>query len=119
MFTRTERRTRMVPHTKFGKTSLIPEDYDVDIPIPPRDWDRLVLNGVWGITGIVIIASVTWSTSSIGDLLAGTVQSAIAYGAASVFDAGSSPWPSNGSPATTRTKPASHEQPATSPWASP
>ncbi|MFE2457528.1 protein transporter Sec31 [Streptomyces sp. NPDC059402] len=76
--------TQLVPHTVDGKTRMIP--VQVDAPAPPRDWDRLVLNGVTGIAALVLTASVVWSTASIGDLLAHAVIEPAAYGAAVVFD---------------------------------
>lgn len=76
--------TQLVPHTVDGKTRMVP--VHVDAPAPPRDWDRLVLNGVTGIAALVLTASVVWSTASIGDLLAHAVIEPAAYGAAVVFD---------------------------------
>ncbi|MGW3191614.1 protein transporter Sec31 [Streptomyces ardesiacus] len=76
--------TQYVPHTIDGKTRMVP--VQVDQQAPPRDWDRLVLNGVTGIAALVLTASVVWSTASIGDLLAHAVVEPAAYGAAVVFD---------------------------------
>ncbi|KFG08118.1 hypothetical protein [Streptomyces scabiei] len=81
---KTRTTTQLVPHTVDGKTRMIP--VKVDTPAPPRDWDQLVLNGVTGIAALVLLASVIWSTASIGDLLAHVVHPAAAYGAAIVFD---------------------------------
>ncbi|MBP5931842.1 protein transporter Sec31 [Streptomyces sp. LBUM 1479] len=81
---KTRTTTQLVPHTIDGKTRMIP--VKVDTPAPPRDWDQLVLNGVTGIAALVLLASVIWSTASIGDLLAHVVHPAAAYGAAIVFD---------------------------------
>ncbi|MBQ0974542.1 protein transporter Sec31 [Streptomyces sp. RK31] len=81
---KTQPTTRFVPHTVDGKTRMVP--ITVDTPAPPRDWDRLILNGVTGIAAVVLTASVVWSTASIGDLLARAVIEPAAYGAAVVFD---------------------------------
>lgn len=83
---RTITRTRMVPHTIDGITHTVPESYTVDVPIPPRDWDRVITLIVNTITILLVIASVAWSTASIGDLLAASVTPVIAYAAAGVFD---------------------------------
>lgn len=86
MRTRTEFRERLVPHTIDGKTSLVTERYNVDVPVPPRDWDRIVRTGVTIAAGVICVASVAWSTASIGALLNLTVAAAAAYAAAGVFD---------------------------------
>ncbi|MFD7016097.1 protein transporter Sec31 [Streptomyces sp. NPDC059928] len=86
MRTRTETRTRQVPHTIDDETVLVDEQYTVLIPQPPADWDRIVLNTVTAAAGLLVTASVVWSTASIGDLLTHVTVAAAAYGAASVFD---------------------------------
>ena len=78
--------TRQVPHTVLGRTRMIPDEYTVDVPALPRDWDHLVLNTVTGVTGVLLLATVAWTTASVGDLLAGAVFVYIAYLAALVFD---------------------------------
>ncbi|MFR9796158.1 protein transporter Sec31 [Streptomyces sp. MS06] len=77
-------RTELVPHTIDGKTRLVP--ITVPVPAPPRDWDRIILTGVTTTAALVVAASVTWSTASIGDLLTRIVIAPAAYGAAAVFD---------------------------------
>jgi hypothetical protein len=84
---RTQTLTRSVPHTVGGDTRYVTVTDKVQVPIVPRDWDRLVKNGVSLVAVIVIIASVVWSTTSIGGLLARTVPAAVAYTAAVIFDA--------------------------------
>lgn len=86
MKTRTETHVRQVPHTVNGETRLVDETYTVKIPISPRDWDRIVLNGVTAVAGLAVTAAVVWSTASIGDLLGRAVVIGIAYAAAVVFD---------------------------------
>lgn len=81
---KTRTTTQLVPHTIDGKTRQVP--IQVPTQAPPRDWDQIVLNGVTGIAALVLLASVVWSTASIGDLLAPVVHPAAAYGAAIVFD---------------------------------
>lgn len=87
MRTRTETRTRQVPHTIDGRTVLVDEPYKVHVPVPPRDWDRIVRTGVTGTAALIGVASVAWSTASIGALLNLVVVAPAAYGAALVFDA--------------------------------
>jgi len=84
---RTQTLTRTVPHTVGGDTRLVTVTDKVQVPIVPRDWDRLVKSGVSLVAVVVIIASVIWSTTSIGALLARTVPSPVAYTAAVIFDA--------------------------------
>lgn len=86
MKTRTEQRTRLVPHTVDGHTELVLDHYTVVVPTPPRDWDRIVLAAVTAIAGLIGAASVLWSTASIGSLLSLVVLAAAAYAAAAVFD---------------------------------
>lgn len=86
MKTRTVRRSRLVEHTIDGKTEMVLDKYDVDVPIPPRDWDRVVLTVVTGAAALIGVASIAWSTASIGDLLARATIAPAAYAAAAVFD---------------------------------
>jgi hypothetical protein len=79
-------RTREVPHTVNGVTAMVTQKYTTHIPLPPRDWDRIVRGGVTGATTATVAGSIAWSTASIGDLLATAVHPAIAYGAAGAFD---------------------------------
>lgn len=86
MKTRTVHRSRLVPHTVNGKTEMVLERYDVEVPVPPRDWDRLVLNAVTAAAGLLVAVAVVWSTASIGDLLARVTIAPAAYAAAVAFD---------------------------------
>lgn len=81
---RTEKRTRLVPHTIDGQTRMVTETYEV--PAPPRDWDQIVLNAVTGCALLLVAVSVVWTTASVGDLLARTVVAVVAYSGAVVFD---------------------------------
>ncbi|MFH9248219.1 protein transporter Sec31 [Streptomyces lydicus] len=83
---RTEHHTREVPHTENGETVLVPEEYTVRIPIPPRDWDHIVLNAVTGGAVILNAVSVVWSTVSAGALLHRNAPVWAAYPAACAFD---------------------------------
>ncbi|MCX4504307.1 protein transporter Sec31 [Streptomyces anulatus] len=85
--TRTVERSRLVPHTIDGTTHLVLDRYKVDVPQPPRDWDRVVLTGVTAAAAVIGVASVLWSTASIGSLLDLVVPlTTAAYAAALVFD---------------------------------
>ncbi|MFB7589359.1 protein transporter Sec31 [Streptomyces sp. NPDC056169] len=89
MRTRTERRERLVPHTIDGETKMVKEPYDVEVPVPPRDWDQIVLTGALAVVVVFLAIVIVWSTSSIGDLLARAVsEPAIAYAAATGFSLG-------------------------------
>ncbi|MFT2014614.1 hypothetical protein ACMA1D_02015 [Streptomyces sp. 796.1] len=86
MKTRAETRTRTVPHTINGETRMVPEEYTVRVPVPPRDWDHTVLVGVQAGAAAFVAASVAWTTANVGDLLAATVPAPIAYTVAAGFD---------------------------------
>src|SRR5690349_5462982 len=79
--TRQIERTRLVPHTVNGKTEMVLDRYTVDIPVPPRDWDRTVLTAVTAAAGLLVSVTVVWSTASIGDLLARVTIAPAAYAA--------------------------------------
>lgn len=68
-----------------GIPSTRREPYDGWEPVPPREWDELILRGVTGVAigfmGMAVIAG----TASIGGLLDPLVPTVIAYGAGSVF----------------------------------
>jgi hypothetical protein len=84
--TRPVERTRLVPHTINGKTEMVLDRYTIDVPVPPRDWDRTVLTTVTAAAGILVAVAVVWSTASIGDLLARVTVAPAAYAAAVAFD---------------------------------
>ncbi|MGW5736992.1 MULTISPECIES: protein transporter Sec31 [Streptomyces] len=86
MKTRSVHRSRLVPHTVNGKTEMVLERYDVEVPLPPRDWDRTILNAVTAAAGVLVGVTVVWSTASIGDLLARVTIAPAAYAAAVAFD---------------------------------
>jgi hypothetical protein len=84
--TRKIERTRLVPHTINGKTEMVLDRYTVDVPVPPRDWDRTVLTAVTAVAAVLVAVTVVWSTASIGDLLARVTVAPAAYAAAVAFD---------------------------------
>ncbi|NUR04233.1 MAG: protein transporter Sec31 [Streptomyces sp.] len=86
MKTRKIERTRLVPHTVNGKTEMVLDRYTVDVPVPPRDWDRTILTAVTAAAGLLVAVAVVWSTASIGDLLARVTVAPAAYAAAVAFD---------------------------------
>ncbi|MFB7832029.1 protein transporter Sec31 [Streptomyces sp. NPDC056056] len=89
MRTRTERRERLVPHTIDGETKLVPETYTVEVPVPPKDWDHIVLTAALAVVAVGLGIVIVWSTSSIGDLLVRTdVLKPIAYAAATGLSLG-------------------------------
>ncbi|AXE76038.1 hypothetical protein C5746_02600 [Streptomyces atratus] len=61
--------------------------YTVMEPVPPRDWDALIIRGVTSVAiGVTALAVVSTATS-IGGLLDKTVPAPIAYGVAVIFSA--------------------------------
>lgn len=86
MKTRTVQRTRLVPHTIDGRTEMVLEKYDEQVPVPPRDWDRTILTAVTAAAGLLLIICIGWTTASVGGLLDRVVHPVPAYGAALAFD---------------------------------
>ncbi|PJN22404.1 hypothetical protein [Kitasatospora sp. CB02891] len=86
LLTRNVKRTRLVPFAPSlgAPVELVEEEYTVAVP---RDWDRAVLGTAAAGTGLLLALAVTWSTASIGGLLAlNGVEKSIAYAVAAVFD---------------------------------
>ncbi|MFD4315036.1 hypothetical protein [Streptomyces sp. NPDC058548] len=68
-----------------GVSSTRRVPYDGWEPVPPREWDELILRGVTGLTiGVTAIAAVA-TTASIGGLLSTMVPDAVSYGMGFVF----------------------------------
>ncbi|MDX2702173.1 protein transporter Sec31 [Streptomyces sp. PA03-6a] len=86
MKTRPVLRKRLVPHTVDGREELVLDEYWEQVPVPPRDWDGIVLTAVTAIAALLLAVAVVWSTASIGDLLARVTVTAAAYAAAVAFD---------------------------------
>ncbi|MEU2062885.1 protein transporter Sec31 [Streptomyces sp. NPDC013455] len=87
MKTRTIERTRLVPHTVDGQTEMVLDRETIEVPAPPRDWDQAVRVAVTIGAALLVTVSLTWTTASIGALLAMSVVAVVAYGAAVAFDA--------------------------------
>ncbi|MEU6114902.1 GIY-YIG nuclease family protein [Streptomyces sp. NPDC047117] len=86
MKTTSKRRERLVPLTIDGKTHQVPDPYDVQVTVPPRDWDAIVLRAVMAATLLVVLGAVTWSTTGIGGLLDRAAPTWVSYLIAGVFD---------------------------------
>lgn len=75
------------PVTIDGDTEYVRRTERVCVPLPPRDWRRVVLRGLAVAAALVLVASLAWTTASVGALLLTlSVAAPIAYGAAAVFD---------------------------------
>lgn len=85
---RTESRTRLVPHTLNGRTRMVREEYEVQVPVPPRDWDHIVTTGALAAAVALLAVALVWSTASIGDYLGRAIAAPIAYLCASAFGLG-------------------------------
>ncbi|WP_189714872.1 hypothetical protein [Streptomyces chryseus] len=68
-----------------GVPSTRREPYDGWEPVPPREWDDLILKGVTGIAVGFTAVAVAGGTASLGGLLDPLVPSVVAYGMGSVF----------------------------------
>ncbi|MEU0181466.1 hypothetical protein ABZ312_09780 [Streptomyces sp. NPDC006207] len=60
--------------------------YDTWEPVPPRDWDDIIVRGVTGVAVGVTVLAIAGTTAAVGGLLHRVVHSAVAYTVALVFD---------------------------------
>lgn len=79
------RRQRQEVTVIDGVTSTRTVGYDGWEPVPPREWDELILRGVTGIAIAFTGIAVAGGTASLGGLLDPLVPSVVAYGMGSVF----------------------------------
>ncbi|MFF1834181.1 hypothetical protein ACFVXE_08240 [Streptomyces sp. NPDC058231] len=56
-------------------------------PVPPREWDEMILRGVIGLAVVITLIAVVATTASVGGLLSRMVPEPIAYGMGVVFTA--------------------------------
>lgn len=77
---KTRTRTHLVPHTIDGTTHMIEQKQPV--PALPRDWDAVGIRVASSLVLALTVATVAWSTVSIGHLLGG----GIGFAGASIFD---------------------------------
>lgn len=75
---KTEKRTRMVPFTIDGTTNEVPEPYEVQVPVLPRNWKAVATKAAVVLVLTLTTIAVVWSTVSIGALLGGGVGLAAA-----------------------------------------
>ncbi|MFM9590751.1 hypothetical protein ACKI16_29615 [Streptomyces scabiei] len=84
---RTETRYRPVEVTALGETTIEQEPYEVDVPLPPVDWDRHLMRFLLAVALGSTAAAIVWSTASISNLLGLVVTTTgIAIAAASLFE---------------------------------
>lgn len=84
---RTETRWRPVKVNVFGEEHDDQEPYVVDVPLPPRDWDRLLLRFLLAVAIGSTTVAIVWSTASISRLLSLVVTTTgIAVAAAALFE---------------------------------
>jgi hypothetical protein len=69
-------------HTREGITVPVTKEREIRMPVLPRNWDTIALRVAVGLVLALTLASIVWSTWSIGELLHGGVG----YFAAAVFD---------------------------------
>lgn len=73
--------------TLDGETTYREVKRTVRVPAPPRDWDLVLVRGLVGCAFLTTALSLSWSTVSIGGLLARSASEIAAYSVAVVFDA--------------------------------
>lgn len=87
MKTRRIERTRLVPHTVDGETEMVLDTETITVPAPPADWDQRVRTAVTVGAAVLVTASLVWTTTSVGGLLAMSTIAVVAYAAGVAFDA--------------------------------
>lgn len=87
MRTRRIERTRLVPHTVDGETEMVLDREIIEVPAPPADWDQRIRTAVTIGAAILVTVSITWTTASVGALLAMSTVAVVAYAAGVAFDA--------------------------------
>lgn len=84
---RTETRYRPVTTHVFGEEQTDYEPYEVEVPIPPRDYDRYLMRFLMAVAMVSTVIAVVWSTASISRLLSLVVTTpGIAIAGASLFE---------------------------------
>lgn len=78
-------RTRLETTTINGISETREVAYTVLEPVPPRDWDALVIRGVVGFTAVAVVLAAAATTASVGALLDKTVPQLVAYSAGVLF----------------------------------
>lgn len=84
---RTETRYRPVTTWVFGEEQTDYEPYEVDVPLPPRDWDRVLWQFLLAVAVGSTCVAVVWSTVAISGLLDEFVTTpGVPIAAASLFE---------------------------------
>lgn len=78
-------RTRAETTVINGIPSTREVPYDSWEPVPPREWDDVILRGVTALAITVTVVAVVGTTASVGGLLAHMVPSPVAYAMGGVF----------------------------------
>lgn len=78
-------RARDVTTVLDGKPSTREVPYEAWEPVPPREWDELILRGVTALAIIVTVIAVAGTTASVGGMLARMVPVPVAYAMGAVF----------------------------------
>lgn len=78
-------RTRLETTTINGISESREVPYTVLEPVPPRDWDALVVRGVTFFAVLVTLLAAVATTAAVGGLLDKVIPAAFAYGAGVLF----------------------------------
>ncbi|MBM9506739.1 hypothetical protein [Actinacidiphila acididurans] len=78
-------RTREVTTVLDGKPSTREVPYEAWEPVPPREWDELILRGVTVLAITVTVIAVAGTTAGVGGLLSRMVPAPVAYAMGAVF----------------------------------
>lgn len=82
---RTETRTRTVTTVINGVASTHEEEYEVEVPIPPRDWETVVERALFGWACALIVAAFLGTSASVGGLLNELLPAGVSYVLGLVF----------------------------------
>ncbi|WP_051096351.1 hypothetical protein [Streptomyces sulphureus] len=81
------KKQRQVVTVIDGCESTHTEDYYVQEPVPPKDWDTVILRGIIGLAAFLTIAAFIGTSASVGGLLSELLHPFVAYLIGLVFTA--------------------------------
>lgn len=80
-----ETRYRQETTTIDGVSSTRSVPYEVLVPVPPRDWDEVILRGVTGLAMGITSLAIVGTTASVGGQLSELLNPVISYGVGVIF----------------------------------
>ncbi|MFE0765410.1 DUF456 domain-containing protein [Streptomyces smyrnaeus] len=81
------KKKRQVVTVIDGRESTHTEDYYVQEPVPPKDWDTVILRGIIGLATFLVVAAFIGTSAGVGGLLSELLHPFVAYLIGLVFTA--------------------------------